>query len=197
MKKTYNGKMLNYNDIKPKRFIVLRDEPYEVLSSQTKKKNRQKPANQTKLKNLLTGSVIEKAFHQSDKVEEADIETKRVIYLYNNKGSWWFCEKDNHKERFELGGGVLGDASIYLKENATVDALTFKGEIIGIKIPVKVDLEVKDAPPAVRGNTASGATKQVTLETGVTISAPLFVEEGDIVRVNTETGLYSERVEKG
>ena len=189
--------MLNYNDIKPKRFIVLSGEPYEVLSSQTKKKNRQKPANQTKLKNLLTGSVIEKAFHQSDKVEEADIETKTVVYLYNNKGSWWFCEKDNPKERFELGGGVLGDAGVYLKENATVDALTFKGEIIGIKIPVKVDLEVKDAPPAVRGNTASGATKQVTLETGVTISAPLFVEEGDIVRVNTETGLYSERVEKG
>jgi len=188
--------MLNYSDIKPKRFIVIDEEPYEVLSSQTKKKNRQKPANQTKLKNLLTGSVIEKAFHQSDKVEEADIETKQVIYLYNNKSNWWFCERDNKKERFELGEGILGDAGIYLKENTEIEVLMFRGCVIGIKMPPKVDLLVTEAPPAVRGNTAGGATKQVTLETGAIISTPLFVEEGDIVRVNTETGLYSERVEK-
>ncbi len=188
--------MINYSDIKPKRVIVLDNEPYEVLSSQTKKKNRQKPSNQTKLKNLLTQSVIEKTFHQSDRVEEADIDTKEVVYLYNNKGSWWFADSDNLGERFELSDTVLGEGKIYIKENTLLSALTFKGNVIGIKMPAKVDLKVTEAPPAVRGNTATGATKQVTLETGAVVSTPLFVEEGDVVRVNTETGLYSERVEK-
>ena len=126
--------MLDYSDIKPKRVIVLDNEPYEVLSSQTKKKNRQKPSNQTKLKNLLTQSVIEKTFHQSDRVEEADIDTKEVVYLYNNKGSWWFADSDNLGDRFER--------SFEGTFSRTLDGLGRKAE--------KVLLKVKDISPMIK-----------------------------------------------
>lgn len=189
--------MLDYNNIKPKKFIVLDNEPYEVISSDIKKKNRQKPANQTKLKNLISGSVVEKAFHQSDKVEEADIDTKDIKYLYSNRGEWWFCDIDNPKNRFTLPEVQLGNSVNYLKENTEIEALTFNDEVIGIKLPAKIDVKVVEAPPTIKGNTSSSGNKKVIIETGATVDTPLFIEEGDIIRVNTETGNYSERVEKG
>lgn len=193
--------MLSYIEVKPRVYIVLDGEPYEVIASSVAKKNRQKPVNQTKLKNLISGSIVERAFHQSDKIEKADIDTKKITYLYNNKGELWFSETDNPKERFSLSEEMVGSASKFLKEKASVDALLFSTEsgkeIIGIKVPIKVELKVREAPPAVRGNTAQGANKQVTLETGVEIMVPIFINEGDTVRINTETEAYVERVEKG
>lgn len=198
--------MLNYNEIIQRKYIVLDDEPYEVLSSNTAKKNRQKPVNQTKLKNLITGRVTERAFHQSDTVEEADLSTKKIQYLYNNQVEYWFCEENNPRNRFNLKEELIGTSGKFFKEKEVVSALVFsaKGgpasvrndEIIGIKLPIKIDLKVAEAPPAVRGNTAQGGTKQITLETGLTINVPLFINEGDIVRINTDTGEYVERVEK-
>jgi len=190
-------RMLDYISIKPKKVIVLEGEPYEVLTSHTMKKNRQKPSNQTKLRNLKTGSVIERAFHQSDKVLEADTETKDIKYLYQNKGEWWFCDPTNPKDRFAMSETQLGENFQYLKENEIIEALVFDEEIIGIRLPAKINVKVVEAPPSIKGNTSSGGSKPVKIETGAMVDTPLFIEVGDTIRVNTETGAYSERVEKG
>jgi len=135
-------------------------------------------------------------FHVSDKAILADIESRDIKYLYSNKGEYWFCDPDNPRDRFSLTESVVLGQIQYIKENALVRALTFNEDIIGLKMPIKVDLKVAEAPPAVKGNTATGANKQVTLETGAVVTTPIFINEGDIIRVNTETGEYTERVEK-
>lgn len=188
--------MLEYNEISPKKVILLGGEPYEVLEHHVFRKQQRKPVNQTKLRHLITGRVTEQSFHGSEKVAEADLSTRAVKYLYTNRGAWWFCMPENPAERFELSAETVGGQGQFLKPNTVVDALVFEGKIIALRVPIKVELIVKEAPPAVRGNTAQGGTKLIVLETGVTINAPLFVNEGDVVRVNTETGTYVERVDK-
>ncbi len=188
--------MLEYNEILPKKVILLDGQPYEVLDAHVFRKQQRKPVNQTKLRHLITGKVTEQAFHQSEKAEEAELSTKSVKYLYTNRGEFWFCSQENPADRFELSSDLIGTAGQFLKPNTIVDALIFDEKIISIRIPIKVELLVKEAPPAVRGNTSQGGTKQITLETGATVNAPLFVNEGDIVRINTELGTYVERVDK-
>ena len=188
--------MLDYNEILPKKYIVVDGEVFIVVSSHIFRKQQRKPVNQTKIKNVRTGKVIEKTFHGSEKVEEADLENQTLKYLYNAKGEYWFCEENNPKNRFSIDGYMMGDQGKFVKENTLLESVSFQNEIVGFKIPIKVDLLVKDAPPAVKGNSAQGATKQIVLETGAEINAPLFINEGDIVRINTETGEYAERVEK-
>jgi len=191
-----NATMLEYNQITAGKYIILDGDPYEILTSQTSKKSRQKASNQTKLKNVISGSVTEKAFHQSDKVEEAELEKIIITYLYHNKGEYWFCEEGNPKNRFQLDDEHIGEKGQYLKENTPVESLVFNEKVIGITLPIKMDLKVVQAPPGIKGNTVQGGSKQVELETGATISTPLFINEGDIIRVNTETNSYVERVEK-
>lgn len=188
--------MLEYNEILPKRVILIDGEPYEVLDAHVFRKQQRKPVNQTKLRHLITGKVTEQAFHQAEKVEEADLSTREVKYLYNNKGEYWFCAANNPADRFKLDDDVIGPGGSFLKPNAVLEANVFDGNIISVRVPIKVELLVKEAPPAVRGNTAQGGTKQIVLETGATVNAPLFINEGDLVRVNTESGTYVERVDK-
>lgn len=188
--------MLEYNEIVAKKMIVLDNEPYLVLSSSVSKKSRQQASNQTKLKHMITGKVTSRAFHQTDKLKEADIKKRDIKCLYNSRGEWWFCDTDNPSDRFSLPETSMDEKGQYLKENTLVEALMFNDQVIGIRPPPKVDLAVSQAPPTIRGNTAQGGTKQVTLETGAIVSVPLFIEQGDIIRVNTETGQYSERVGK-
>ena len=192
--------MLNYNQIKERKYIVLGDEPYEVLSSNVFRKQQRKPVNQTKLRNLITGSVRAETFHATDTVEEADLEYKKVKYLFGkpnrqtNAVEYWFSDIDDPSNRFELSEDVLGEKMKFIKENSEVDCLLFDEEIIGIKVPIKVNLKVTEAPPAVKGNTATGANKQITLETGLVVNAPIFIEEGEEVVINTEKSEYVERV---
>ena len=188
--------MLEYNEILPKKVILLDGEPYEVIEAQVSRKQKRKPQNQVKMRNLLTGRVIEQAFHAAEKAEEADLTKKEVKYLYNNKGEWWFCDVKDPSNRFEVPEATIGVGGKFLKPNSVVDAQMLEERIISLKLPIKVDLVVKEAPPAVRGNTAQGGTKQIILETGATVNAPLFINEGDVVRVNTETGDYVERADK-
>ena len=188
--------MLDYNEITLKKCIVLDGEPYVVLSSHVFRKQQRKPVNQTKLKNLISGKVIEHAFHQSETAEEADLPLRSFIYLYENKGLYWFCEPENPRNRFSLTEEIIGSQGKFLKTNTNLEALLFNDKIIGFKIPIKVELQVKSAPPAVKGNTAQGGTKQITLENNVIINAPLFIEEGDVVCINTETEEYVGRIEK-
>jgi elongation factor P len=155
-----------------------------------------KPVNQTKLRNLKSGKVTEKSFHQSETIDEADVEYEDITFLYHNRGEYWFCEKGKPGNRFKLDEEIIGDRGHFLKQDSDVEAMRFDDEIIGIHLPIKMELKVTDAPPAVKGNTVQGGTKVVTLETGATVNAPMFINEGDILRVNTETGEYVERVEK-
>mgnify|MGYP001613962001 CR=1 FL=1 len=186
--------MLEYNEILPHRYIVMDGAPYEVLDAHIFRMQQRKPVNQTKLKNLISGKVTEATFHVQDKVKEAEIETKDVKYLYVNKGEYWFCEANDPSKRFKLDGSILGVGIQFIKANSIVQAIVFEDKIFGVKLPIKVELKVKEAPPAVKGDTSKGANKTITLETGATVSAPLFINEGEIVRINTETGQYVERV---
>ena len=188
--------MLEYNEILKGRVILVGEEPYEVLDAHVFRKQQRKPVNQTKLRHLITGKVTEQAFHVSEKVPEADLSTKAVKYLFTNKGERWFCADNNPADRFMLSDDTIGTGGQFLKSNLIVEALVFDEKIIGIKIPIKLELTVTDAPPAVRGNTSQGGSKQITLETVATVHAPLFINEGDIVRINSETDEYVERVDQ-
>jgi elongation factor P len=188
--------ILNYNEILPRKIILIDDQPYEVLDAHVFQKQKSRPVNHTKVRNLITASVKEVVFHQFEKAEEADMGTKEVKYLYMNKGQYWFCAANDPKDRFELTQDQLGDNIKFIKPNTIIDATTFNDDIIGLKYPIKVELKVTEAAPAVRGNTSGNATKAVVLETGATIYVPMFINEGDILRINTDTGEYAERVEK-
>jgi len=186
--------MLEYSEIVERKFIILDGVPYEVVSSHVFRKQQRKPVNATKLRNLLTGKITERSFHQSEKIEEAEIISREIKYLYTNKGEYWFSEINDPSKRFKLEAEMVGAQGKFLKQNSVVKVLVFNEEIIGLKLPIKVELKVTEAPPAVKGDTVTGGTKQVTLETGAVINAPLFVNEGDVIRVNTETEEYAERV---
>lgn len=189
--------MLSYTEIKPGKIIIIDDTPFSVLwTSGVVKKQRQKPHNTAKLKNLITGNVIEKTFTQSDKIPEADLDTEEIRYLYTNPrtGESIFCDPENPADRFVVNHSVLENKLPYMLENAVFTALVFNGEILDIKLNDKINLKVIEAPPNIKGNTSAGGSKVVVTETGLKVNVPLFIKEGDVIRVNTSTGEYSERV---
>ena len=194
--------MLEYNEVVERKYIIFNNEPYEVLYSHVFRKQQRKPVNATKLRNLISGKIVEQSFHQSEKVEEADISTKEVKLLYTNKGEFWFAELKDPSKRFMIEESLIGPQAKFLKPNSMVEVLVFtedddeEGQMIGTKLPIKVELKVIDAPPAMKGDTATSGNKQITLETGAIINAPLFVNENDSVIVNTQTGEYVERAKK-
>ena len=188
--------MLNYNELKPGTYLTFNGDPYEVMEYDFMRMQQRKPVAQVKMRNLITGNTQAQTFHQSDKIEEAEISYKKIKHLYSSKDEYWFCEENNPKERFNLSKNQLGSKTNYLKENTSVEAIMFDEKIIGVRIPIKIDLRVVEAPPGIKGDTAQGGTKQVKLETGATANVPLFINQDDIVRINTETGQYIERAEK-
>ena len=189
--------MLGINDLQNGIYIVYEETPYQVIEMRHLHIGRGGSSIQTKLKNLKTGQVLSRNFKSADQFLEADIEKRQVKYLYNHRGEYWFQDSDGQtKNRFSLKEDILGDIIHFLKSNTVVEALNFKGKILNITLPIKMDFKVVEAPPAIRGNTAQGGTKTVTIETDTSIVVPLFVNEGDIIRVNTQTGEYTERVEK-
>lgn len=188
--------VLSYNEILPKCIIDYNDAPYEVLSSHVFRMQKRKPVNQTKLKNIITGQVIEISFHSSETVQEAETEKMDAVYLYENGKEAWFAEEGNPKNRFAFPTDAVHDQVQWLAANTVVEVLLYDEKPVTIKIPIKVDLVVKEAPPAVKGNTVSGGTKLATLSTGAKVNVPLFINEGDVVRINTDTGDYAERVSK-
>jgi elongation factor P len=190
---------LDYSDIREKKIIIHDDEPCEVLESHVARTQMRKPQNQVKLKSLVSGKVFAATFHAQDQADEADVDKKEVKFLYHNRGEYWFADPEDPKNRFKIDYSLLGDNSKFLKENTNVTALVWTTEdeeekVIKITLPIKMNFKVKEAPPAVKGDTAKGGNKIITLENGSTITAPMFIEEGDVVSINTETGLYVERV---
>lgn len=199
---------LQYNEIREKKIIIYDDEPCEVIESHVARTQQRKPQNQVKLKSLISGKVFPATYHVSDKADEAEVEKRDVTFLYQNKGEYWFCEAGNKANRFKLDETLLENTAKFLKTNENVNALIWDnggepadakamsgmGKIIGLKLPIKMEFKVKIAPPAVRGDTSKAGNKVITLENGATLNAPMFINEGDIIRVNTETGEYVERV---
>ncbi|MDD4989167.1 MAG: hypothetical protein PHV42_01950 [Candidatus Pacebacteria bacterium] len=185
--------MLEYNEATVHKYIIHDGEPFEVIDSHVFRKQQRKPVNAVKIKSLINGRVTEVSYHTTDKVEEAEIDYKDVKFLYLNKGEYWFCEVNDPSKRFQLAADMIGPGGRFLKANSVIEAMVFDEKIIGVKLPIKVELKVKEAPDAVRGNTSSGANKIAILENGTTVNVPLFIKEGETIRVNTETGDYVER----
>ena len=188
--------ILSYNEIVAKTVIEYNNEPYEVLSSHVFRMQQRKPVNQTKLRHLVSGKVTEISFHQNESVPEADIGKMEAVYLYSNRGESWFTEAGNPKNRFSFPEDAVHDKVQWLVSNAIAEILLYKENPVAVSIPIKVELKVTEAPPGIKGDTATGGSKQVVLESGASVSTPLFINEGDILRINTETGEYVERVEK-
>ncbi len=188
--------MLEYNEIKEGKVIIFEGEPYEVLTSHVFRKQQRKPVNATKMRNVISGRVVEYSFHQSEKATEADLRLKPIKYLYNNRGQMWFCEVNDPSKRFFLPSESMQKEIQYLKPNDLIDARLFDEKIIGLKMPIKVELRVTEAAPGVKGDSSKSGNKQVVLETGAVANVPLFVNQGDVIRINTESGDYVERVDK-
>lgn len=189
--------MLNYNNLRPGVIFILDNAPYEVLEYHFLRMQQRKPVVQTKIRNLINNKVLDRNFHQNEVFEEAEIKKDKVKFIYAHRDKFVFCYDNNPGERFELPPEKIGDNSKYLKPNSIVEAALFNDEIINIILPIKMDFEVTEAPPNIKGSTASGGNKVITIETGAKINVPLFIEQGDIIRINTQTGQYSERIEKG
>ena len=147
----------------------------------------------TKIKNIITGAVLERTFSPTDKMPKAHVERKDMEYLYNDGELYYFMDTETY-EQLPLGTDLLEAALPYLKENMVVKVLSFKGSVFGVEPPNFVELEVTETEPGVKGDTATGATKPAILETGATVMVPLFVNTGTVIRVDTRTGDYMERV---
>ena len=189
---------LDYNEIKEKKVVIYEGEPYEVLESHVARTQQRKPQNQVKMRSLISGRAVNTTFHASDTAEEAEIIKREIKFLYANKGEYFFCDLENASNRFKLSDAILGDTvKKFLKENTLVIALIWDNDddeqIIGIKLPIKMEFVIKECPPNIKGNTANGGNKPATLENGSTVNVPLFLNTGDKIVVNTETGDYVER----
>ncbi|MBI3443020.1 MAG: elongation factor P [Candidatus Sungbacteria bacterium] len=188
--------MLSYTDLK-KGVIFLKDgDPYEVLEANFSRMQQRKAVVQTKIRNVRTEKTYEVALQASDSFEEAKIERKRLVFLYAHRNEYIFTDPANKKNRYTLAEGTLGDKIKWLKPNTEVVAVFFGEKLLGIMLPIKMDLKVTEAPPGLQGDRSNSGNKSITLETGTVIQAPLFINTDDIVRINTETGEYTERVEK-
>lgn len=181
--------MLSLTEIKPGKKIIVSGDPFVVVAAQHSKMGRAGAVLRTKMRNLLSGAVISKTFQGSDSFEEAQIESQAAQYLYKEGENFCFMNSESY-EQFELSDKVIGENAGYLKEGTELDILYFNGNPVNIELPIKIDLEVTEAPPAIKGNTADGGSKEVALETGIKITTPLFIKEGDKIKVNTQTGEY-------
>ncbi|MGB9698643.1 MAG: elongation factor P [Thermodesulfobacteriota bacterium] len=173
--------------------IEINGEPFVIVDFQHVKPGKGGAFVRTRLKSLITGNVIDQTFRAGERVEKPDLEEREMQFLYETNGEYHFMDVHTYEQLF-LTAEQLGDSRDFLKENLVIKALFHNKRPIGIEVPMFVELKVIKAEPWVRGDTATGATKPVTLESGAVIQVPLFVEEGDIVRIDTRTREYIERV---
>lgn len=183
-------------DLKPGARIIVDGRPYQVLTSKHSYKAQGTATVRTQLKNLLTGAILEQNFRQGDTFDEAEIIRSKARFLFSHRGQFTFTKIDDPSKRFMFAQERLGEMTSYLTPNMEVTAIEFDSDIVTIELPIKIRLKIKEAPPGVRGDRAQGGTKTAILETGAEIQVPLFVNTGDIIEVNTETGEYVQRVEK-
>ncbi len=186
--------MLSISDLKIGSNFKFEGEPYRVVKTQHVKMGRGGAILQTKMKNLITGNVLEKNFKSSDKFEEAELVRSTANFLYQEGENYFFMDEKTY-EQFSLSKNQIGEKINFIKEGSDVDLLNFEGKAINIDIPIKIELKVTQTSEGIRGDTAQGSvTKDAVLETGHKIKVPIFIKNGDTIRVNTETGKYVERV---
>jgi len=188
--------MLSYSELEKGIIFILDGEPYEVLESSFVRMQQRKAVVQTKIRNLINGKVVSRTIHPSETFEKAEIEKREAVFVFSHRGQFTFKNPNDPKERFNINEKLIGDKAIFLKPGLPITILEFNGKMINIALPIKVDYKVMESPPNIKGNTASGSGKTVKLENGLELIVPLFINEGDIIRVNTETGQYVERIEK-
>ncbi len=184
--------MVNANDIKNGMTILFEDNIYVVLEFSHVKPGKGAAFVKAKLKNLRTGSIVEKTFNSSIKLERAMIQKIDMQYLYNSGESYNFMNMETY-EQIEIPVSRLGDDAKFLKENLSVNITFYEGEVLGIILPDKIEYTITKTEPAVKGNTTNNATKEATIETGLVIKVPLFIEEGENVVVSTSDGKYVSR----
>lgn len=165
---------------------------FQVVEFQHVKPGKGAAFVRTRLKNIITGATVERTFSPTDKMEKAHIERKDMQYLYNDGELFYFMDTETF-EQIPLNASTIGDSLKFVKENMVVKILSHKGNVFGIEPPTFVELEVTETEPGFKGDTATGATKPATVETGATIKVPLFINKGDIIRIDTRTGEYLER----
>lgn len=198
--------MLSYSDLKKGVLFVRDGKPYEVVESNFLRMQQRKAVVQARIRDLTNGKIIEITPQASDYFEEADIQKRPMVFLYAHRGDFVFAEPgkppadarlaSGRQQRFTLKEDAVGNAARWLKPNTEITAVFFNEALLTFSVPIKMDLKVTEAPPGIQGDRALGGTKTVTLETGTVIQAPLFINTDDVIRVNTETGDYVERVEK-
>lgn len=184
--------MLTMSDLKLGSVLSLNGQPYVVTYTQHIKVARSGATLRTKLKNLITGATLEKSFSGGDRIEEADLARRKVTFLYNQEDNYYFMDAENF-EQYEFDLETVGDRRWFLKEGVAADVLLYNGSPVSLELPKKIELRVHSAPPGVRGDTSGSASKIVTLETGLELKVPLFIKEGENIRVNTDSGEYVER----
>ncbi len=184
--------MISTNDLKNGITIEVEGSIYVVMDSQHVKPGKGAAIVKTKLKNLRTGSIIEKTFNAGVKVSTARIEKQLMQYLYTMGDSYYFMNMETY-EQVELGKDQVGEGYKYLKENLEVYITFFEGEVLGLDLPDKVNLKVTHTEPAVKGNTTNNAMKDAEVETGIQVRVPLFIEEGETIIISTEDGKYVSR----
>jgi elongation factor P len=185
--------MIDVNELRKGVTFTMGGELFKVLEYQHHKPGRGKATIRTTLRNLRTGATIQKNFISSDRVEDIRVERRGVQYLYTDGDLYYFMDTETY-EQSPISSVVLGDQAIYLKEGMELILSTHEGEPLDVELPTTVEMKVVEAEPAVAGNTATGALKRIKLETGLELQVPLFIEEGDVVRVDTRTGEYVTRV---
>jgi elongation factor P len=173
--------------------IEIDNEPYEIIYFQHVKPGKGSAFVRTKMKSLASGRVLEQTFRSGDKVARADVEERDMQYLYAQGGEFHFMDAKTYDQTY-LSAEALGDAKQFLKENISAHILFYKGKAIGVSLPNTVDLRVTKCDPGVRGDTVSGSQKPATLESGYVVQVPLFINEGDLLRIDTRTGEYLTRV---
>lgn len=179
----------NISEIKKGTNVKWAGEPYVVMDAHFVRMQARKPVMQTKLKHLITGEILEYSFKPGDRVEEADLSRNKANYLYKDENYAYFMDNKSY-EQFQLPIATIGNRIKFLKDGTDVDVLYYEGNPVSIDMPIKMNFKVTSAPPGIKGDSASNVTKQITLETGAVINAPLFVKEGEEIIVNTDTEEY-------
>jgi elongation factor P len=186
------GTMISAGDFRKGMTIDIDGQVYTVVDFQHVKPGKGAAFVRTKIKNAVTGSVLERTFSPSERVPRAHVETKEMQYLYNDGNLYYFMDTETY-EQIPLNRGQVEDAMTFIKENMNVTIKFFKGEAFSVEPPFFVELEVTETEPGFKGDTATGGSKPATLETGATLNVPLFINVGDVIRVDTRTGEYMER----
>jgi elongation factor P len=184
--------MLNFNEIKTAKVIILNNQPYVIVKTEHHKMGRGGAVLKTRCRNLIDNSILDKTFQGAEKAEEASTQTKKANYLYKDENYAHFMDNETY-EQFSLSLENIGEKIIFLKDNTEVDVLYFNEQAVAIDLPIKMEFKVTNAPPGIKGNSAGNVNKLVEIETGAKINVPMFIKENDMIIVNTETGEYAER----